>query len=84
MGTKRPPRLAKAFGTALKAARHAQGITQEDLAEAADASVTFVSLLENGRRQPALAVIVRIERALTLPPGELVKRTVSLLGVRRR
>ena len=71
-------KTAKAFGAALKEARLSAKLTQEELAEKAHSSATYVSLLENGHQQPALAVVMALEEALGLQAGELVKRTKNL------
>ena len=75
MAASKQKKIAKAFGAALKKARLAAGLTQEELAEKAHSSATYISLLENGHQQPALAVLMALEEALNLQPGELVRRT---------
>ena len=67
--------VEKAFGAALKKAREARKMTQLKLAERSDLDVTYISLLERGRRQPSLKSFIRIALALGLTPVELLKKT---------
>lgn len=76
--------VARAFGVALKQARHDAAISQEELAGRTNHGQNYVSMMESGNRQPTVVVIVDLERALGLPPGELIRRTVSSLELTRR
>lgn len=69
--------VAEQFGGELRKARKDAQLTQQALAEQAEIDPVFVSMLENGRRQPSLAVLVSLERVLGLAPGEMVHRVVS-------
>jgi transcriptional regulator with XRE-family HTH domain len=60
------------FGGVLKRFRTERGVSQEALAEAADLHGTYVSLLERGRNQPSLDVILRIARSLGVRAVDLV------------
>ena len=71
--------LEKAFGVALKKAREKQKLTQLKLAEKSDLDVTYISLLERGRRQPSLKSFMSLASALDVSPVELLKRTVREL-----
>ena len=70
---------AQAFGRVLRAARLARGLTQEALAEAAEMDRTYPSLLEHGKREPSLSVLLRLARALHCAPAALVNATLALL-----
>ena len=70
---------ARAFGQALKAARLAKGLSQEDLAEAAELDRTTPSLYERGLRTPTLSVVIEIAQALGLEPAQLVSETLERL-----
>jgi transcriptional regulator with XRE-family HTH domain len=76
-------RLAKSvavqFGIELRNARATAKLTQQVLAERADIDPVFVSLLENGHRQPSLTVLLNLERVLGLDPGELSGRVAQAL-----
>lgn len=70
---------ARAFGQALRAARLARGLSQEQLAEGAQLDRTYPSLLERGLRTPTLSVVIEIAQALGLEPAQLVFRTLERL-----
>ena len=70
---------ARAFGQALKAARLAKGLSQEQLAEEAELDRTTPSLYERGLRTPTLAVLIDIGRALDIGPTQLVWETLEQL-----
>ena len=74
--------VASAFGSVLRAVRQEAGVTQEDLAFRADVDRAYPSLLERGQRQPTLAIVLRVARALTIEPAELVNRTIARLRER--
>ena len=74
--------VAAAFGYVLRAVRQEAGVTQEDLAFRADVDRTYPSLLERGQRQPTLAIVLRVARALAMEPAELVNRTIARLRER--
>jgi len=61
------------FAANLRAARKRQGLSQEELGFRCDLHRTEISLLERARRDPRLATIARIARALGLDVRELVK-----------
>ena len=66
----------KAFGAAVRRAREARGLSQEELGFDAELDRTYVSGVERGRRNPTVAVIFRLARALRLSAGDLVSRAV--------
>ena len=68
--------VARAFGRVLRAARIAHGLSQEALAERADLSRTYPSLLERGLREPTLCVFFRLCTALRQPPAALLEATL--------
>jgi XRE family transcriptional regulator, regulator of sulfur utilization len=74
-----PRQVARAFGTILRAARLAAGISQEALAARADCDRTYPSLLERGLRTPTLSVIIEIAHALGVEPAQLVSETLKRL-----
>lgn len=59
------------FGKRLRILRKRKGMTQEQLAEAADISVDFLSLVERGVNAPSFATLERIANALGVPEKEL-------------
>ena len=54
----------KAFGKKLARTRKGKGFTQEELAEKAGLSTTFIGLLETGKRRASLMSLRRIASAL--------------------
>lgn len=72
--------VAKQFGIELRKARNEARLTQQALAEQAEIDPVFVSLLENGHRQPSLTVLLSLERVLALTPGCLVQRVTEGLA----
>lgn len=71
--------VAAQFGVELRKARNVAGLTQQVLAERADIDPVFVSLLENGHRQPSLTVLLSLDAVLGLGAGELARRVAQAL-----
>jgi len=63
--------LKTKFGKRLRILRQRKGMTQEQLAEAADISVDFLSLVERGVNAPSFATLERIANALGVSEKEL-------------
>ena len=70
---------APVFGSVLRRLRRERGMTQEQLAEAADLHVNHVSFLERGMRTPSLDVVLQIARGLGTTGAELVTEVESAL-----
>lgn len=60
------------FGVVLRAYRQERGLTQEQLSERVDVVHSFICSLESGKKQPSLAMVFRLAKALGVRPGELV------------
>lgn len=60
------------FGQAVRRAREEQGLSQERLGEIAKLDRTYVSGLERATRNPTLATLHRIAKALGVPLSELI------------
>lgn len=58
-------------GRAIRWFRQRQGASQGDVALRADCSVSYLSLLENGKRDPTVSTVARIADALQVPVGTL-------------
>ena len=73
--TRRDRKLAEAewFGRTVRAFREKRGLTQAQLAEAADLSPTYLGILERGENVPTLSVILQIASGLGLHPMELFR-----------
>lgn len=66
--------LRAIVGRNVKRTREAQGVPQDELAHLAEIHVTYLSGVENGRRNITLNVLERIARALEVSEMELVRR----------
>jgi transcriptional regulator with XRE-family HTH domain len=56
--------LLRKLGARIRDLRRSRGFTQEELAEALDLSVAYVSLIERGGRNPPFTTVAAIARAL--------------------
>lgn len=66
--------FAGGFGGAIRARRRSLRLTLGDVAERAACAKSYLSALENGRRSPpSEAVTRRLEEALSIEPGALVR-----------
>ena len=59
------------FGTTLRRLRDERGYSQEELAERAGLHRNYVGGVERGERNVALENIVKLARALSVPPRDL-------------
>lgn len=66
--------LLQALGTALKERRNELGLTQEDVAGAAELDRPFITMIEAARKQPTVSVLWRLAVALQLSPADFVQR----------
>ncbi len=72
--------LSRAFGKVLSAERIKQNLSQEELAEKIGSGNVYISLLENGKRQPSLNAVVLLAEALNIRPEELTERVSDILN----
>lgn len=71
--------MEQTFGSALRAARRAAGVTQRELAERARLDFTYISKLENDRIPPPAAdTAVLLCSILGIPAEELLALTHKL------
>ena len=61
------------FGAIVRKLREARGLTQEELAEAARISATYVGFIERGDSVPTLTIILQIASGLKVKPAELLR-----------
>jgi len=66
-------RLVLYLAQNVTAARHAAGLTQRQLADAAELSRATVHLIEAGACDPRVSTIAHLARALRLSPLELLE-----------
>jgi len=57
---KHPMSVAATFGNRVKEQRTSMDIAQQELADLAGITRAYVSLIEQGRREPSLSVFVRM------------------------
>jgi len=67
-------RQCLAFGTGVRQLRRQRKLTQADVASRVGITATYLSQIETGRRNPTLAVVVGLARALGVKPSQLVAR----------
>lgn len=64
--------LLRLFGRNLKYARGKAGLSQPQLASAANITEGYVSMLERGAKSPSLVTIANLAIALGIQPRQLV------------
>lgn len=57
------------LGNAIKVVRTAAGIKQQALAKKLQISANYLSLVENGKREPSISFLKRLAHALGVPVG---------------
>lgn len=60
------------FGNRLRSLRKIVGITQKQLADETELSVSFIGLLERGERKPSVETVFAICQALGAPADHLL------------
>lgn len=66
--------LRQVFAANLRRARHAKGLSQEDLAYEAGVNRSYMSKLENGSTYAGLEIVGKLADVLNIEPAELLKR----------
>ena len=69
--------VLKKLGSQIATTRRERGLSQEDLAGAAELDRSYLSEIENGRKNPSVLSLVRIAKALGVRPGELLDKALS-------
>jgi transcriptional regulator with XRE-family HTH domain len=72
------------LGEALRGARKAAGISQEEVAFEAKLDRTYISQLENGHKSPTVDVLFRICPVLGMTVSELIAQVERSLQSRRK
>ena len=70
---KAPDPMDIALGAAVRIRRRTIGLSQEALAFEVELDRTYVSGIERGVRNPTVATLLRLTRALGVPPSALLK-----------
>jgi len=73
-----------AIGAAIRRARDAAGISQEELAALAGVHRTYIGGVERGERNVGIKNLVAIARALKVPPAEFLRDLGSATHKRQR
>lgn len=66
--------LRVVVGANIRTVREARGFPQDELAHLADIHQTYLSGIENGKRNISLRVLERLAKALSVSEVELVRR----------
>jgi transcriptional regulator with XRE-family HTH domain len=66
-------RAVRLFGENVRTARKARGWTQEELAEKTGLAAVQVSRIERGVREVRITTLLRLLKALELPPETLLR-----------
>lgn len=67
--------IRQVFADNLRRARHAAGLSQEELAFRAELDRTYVSSLERGIYAATIDVVARLAQVLEVEPAELLARS---------
>jgi ribosome-binding protein aMBF1 (putative translation factor) len=76
-GKRKPAKIKPShqqLGLAIREARSEAGLTQAQLAKKTEHQVSYLSELENGKRNPTWTVLAELSRALKIRLAELVER----------
>jgi len=69
-----------AFATVLRQCRHEAGLTQESLALEAEVDRSYISLLERGKHNVTLKMLLRLCQVMNIEASEFVSRLKNRLG----
>lgn len=61
------------LGENLRAAREERELTQEQVAERSGVQAGEISRIETGKRDPQVSTVLKLAKALGLPPGKLLE-----------
>lgn len=64
--------IEEAFGQTIRELRKANHFSQEKLADRSTLDRSFISLLENGKKQPSLITIFQLAKALNTLPSKIL------------
>ncbi|MBX9775843.1 MAG: helix-turn-helix domain-containing protein [Xanthobacteraceae bacterium] len=65
--------IREVFAANLRRARHARGLSQDDLAYEAKVSRSYLSQIEKGVFYASLKIVARLAKALQVEPADLLK-----------
>ncbi len=64
--------LKQIVGTNVRLTRERRGLTQEDLASAAEIDVSYLSRIERGKANPSVELLGKLAKALGTTPAALL------------
>jgi transcriptional regulator with XRE-family HTH domain len=64
---------AEKFGAIVRKLREERGLTQDQLAERAGVSATYIGFIERGDNVPTLTIILQVASALKVRSSELLR-----------
>jgi transcriptional regulator with XRE-family HTH domain len=67
-------REAAIFGEIVRVVRKEHAWTQEDLAERAGLTTTYIGQVERGDKVPSLTVVLKLSLALEVLPAQMLER----------
>ncbi len=70
--------ISEQLGVRIRYFRREKKLSQEELAFRANLNVTYLSDLENGRRNPSLKILNRLANAFNLTLSELFKGIIDI------
>jgi transcriptional regulator with XRE-family HTH domain len=74
------PATALTFGETVRKRRFELGLSQEELANAAQIERSHMGKIERGEHLPNLILILRLAKALSIKPGTLVDRAEASIS----
>lgn len=76
------PAVARAFADVIRSERVQREVAQDQFALLANVDRSYYGKLERGERQPSLALLLRIAKALGLSGAELVAKVEAVTAKR--
>ena len=76
--------LINALATEIKLRRRELGYSQEDLAGTCELDRPYISLIEVGRKQPTLSVLLRLSEGLDYSLGDFMNRVQQRYEIEKR
>ena len=71
--TKEVGKSTAMFARRMREERTSRGVSQKELAEAVDLTISYVSMLENAKRSPPLDTLDRIAESFSVHPTALLR-----------
>lgn len=68
-----PKNICDRFGERLRKVRHAKGLTQVELAEKAGIQSTYLSDMENAKKEPCLRVLEMLATSMGISVSKLLQ-----------